>query len=210
MKYLVLSFVFMLFFGISFSQNREETRSDVVKGKESGEIVKGKNVAYRVMKDDFFYNIKNVDIQDTLWYHFGGKLAPVKMRKQIREIVYKYVKMENLRLSREEFVADGSLVISFILNKEFKVEKIMFSLNHGEVFGEVGERDFWPTLPMDFYYKIEQEIMKMEPVIEEKDKKWINRMDFKNGEFLCLRVDYERVVEALNAKEPETKNNAID
>lgn len=42
MKYLVLSFVFMLFFGISFSQNREETRNDIVKDKKSGEIVRGK------------------------------------------------------------------------------------------------------------------------------------------------------------------------
>lgn len=205
MKYFILLFVFMLFSSISFSQNQGETRSDIVKGKKSGEIIKGKNVAYRVLKDDIYYMIKNVVIQDTLWYHFDGKLAPKKMREQIEEIVYKHIKMEDLSLSYKEFEEYGMLAISFILNKELKVEKIMFFLEHGEFLRGNDERDFWITLSMDLYSEIEKEIMEMNPLIEEADKEWIREMDFTNGSFLYVKISYKGLLEALNAKESETK-----
>ena len=82
MKHILLLLALVLFPGILFSQNQEGTQSDIVKGKKSGEIVKGKNVAYKIVKGDVYYEIKNTIIPDSLrrFDSYDGELGPKKLR----------------------------------------------------------------------------------------------------------------------------------
>lgn len=197
MKYFILSIVFMLFFKVVFSQNREETRNDIVKDKKSGEIVRGKNVAYKVVKGYVYSEITNVVITDSVrrFDRFDWLHVPKKMREQIEEIVFKHIKPEDLRLP----CMGDWLLVNFILNEDLKIEKISFGVQHNE-------GDFWINLPVDRYHEIEKEMMKLVPVIEEKDKKLIREMDFKNGAFCTLKITYDKYLyEKLKAEESVKK-----
>lgn len=197
MKHSILLFVFVFFSSILFSQNQEETRIDIVKGKKSGEIVRGKNVAYKIVKGYVYSEITNVVIPDSIrrFDSFDGKPVSNKMREQIEKIVLKHIKPEDLRFPCMD---PDWFFIGFILNKDLKIEKISFGLQHNE-------GDFWINLPVDRYYEMEKEMMKMKLVLSEEDKARTKKMDFENGAFYCIIISYKSLYEVLNAKKTETK-----
>ena len=197
MKHSILLFVFVFFFSILFSQNQEGTQSDIVKGKKSGEIVKGKNVAYKIVKGDVYYEIKNTIIPDSLrrFDSYDGELGPKKLREQIEQIVYKHIKAEDLRFP---YFEHDNLWVCFILNKHLKIEKLTFLLPHDGV-------DFWINLPVDRFYEMEKEMMEMEPILSEQDKEGMKEMDFENGAFYSAIIPYKYLYETLKAIESVKK-----
>jgi|GEM_PF-3239742 hypothetical protein len=194
MKHLLL-FMFLLLSGMLFSQQRQDIRHDIVKGKKTGEIVKGKKVAYGVWAaKEWGYEIKNVEIQDTIWREHptarkNGVPVLKRMRRQIDGIVLKHFKLKECFFPYEEI--PGTLGIGFIVNKNLRVEKITFAMST--------EENFWINLPVDRFYKIEKEILeKVRMTGDEWDdngKYW----DFENTHYYMYSISYNGMRDRLRA-----------
>ena len=186
MKKIVLSFVLVLTYGILFAQNNGETRSDIVKDKETGDIVRGKQVAYQVTREDKifrfddkvfelgprdrFYEIKNVNLPDTLLHSNSPQGAPLtnRMRNQIREVVLEQFKPEDSAslLSIAETEKSYKLcTICFVLDENFKIKNITFFIS--------GQSDFWMNLPVDYFFRMEKAVMEMDLDVSNDDEAWI-------------------------------------
>ena len=162
-------------------------------GKRSGDVIKGKNAAYKIKRISKCYcMIRNVNIADTVYFGESEELNFVskKNEEKIKEVVSKSIQPENIPLPQRWW---DSLFLCFTLNEDFNIENVTFGFGVKE-YSSV----FWCHLPVDCYHAIEEALMKLELSFDEKEKEVIRGLDFEHGACCCCFIGNEDVCKYWN------------
>ena len=144
-------------------------RDDVFRGKNVGDVVKGKNAAYKVVDEayfNYFILMRNVNARDTVRPE-GADLFSDRVSDLLNKIVYEQLtsgelsRFEKLYKDTVSYTPAGGLLIYCFLDEDFNVREVNFAF--------LRESTFWLDLPVDRFYEMEKRLKKIKLTPEERE-----------------------------------------
>ena len=149
-------------------------RDDVFRGKNVGDVVKGKNAAYRIVDKylNYFVLVRNVNDRDTVQREEEVFLSE-RVDSLMDVIVYEQLTPKELsrfmKRSKRVVAPSGALIIYCLMDEDFKVKEVIFS------FGN--DSSFWLDLPVDRFYEIEKRLKELQLTPAERENLDLTKND---------------------------------